>query len=150
MMTSTPPLDVVIKTSVSWLQAAGLELQHVDRLQLLDGQSKALAHRGFALDIPATVATAGRNRRGGLVTDTVVVELLYRVRPAEQELSRSEAVALEQKVIARMTAGAPDFYRVAYLGTPRRGPHSKSAEYYHIRLNFSLQVRQVAYSEEVV
>lgn len=123
--------------------AGGLSLSLVvmDRVDVAGATSDALAHRGIAV-LPTSSRNTGEYRDVALarVEDQFSVALLYRIRPKDQRASRDEALTLEEQIRMRLTdsiwmRGA----RIVYLGTPTRGPHPKSAEWYLIAQTFTAQ-----------
>ena len=121
------------------LAAAPVELKMIDRIDPANANPEHIAHRGCVVDIPSTGNSgAYRDTDYALVIDDVRVSLTYRIRPAEQRASRGEAIALEEHIRAWLTdcRWGRDL-RVAYAGTPVRGPHPKSAEFYLITQQFA-------------
>lgn len=120
---------------------AGLSLNLANRIELHSAMAKTLAHQLVSVHISTTVNDQRSRRQLGRtrVTDTIEVQMTYRVQPHDQRTSRNEALALARGIRERLTGHESSWlYEIMHTRT-ERGPHPNTVEYYLIRQQFSLQ-----------
>lgn len=132
--------STVLREVERWLDAAGLGLTFIDRIDP-DEAPTPLQHKGVHIDLPSGENTdTFRGRTADMDEETLTVRLVYRASPKDQKASMYEAYDLADKVRYRLTdwhAWRAE-WNVKYRSAAR-GRHPASAEWFVIEHTYTLR-----------